>query len=116
MARQGAVIDTGLEALRLAYERTALAWTRTALSLIGFGFGIDKLFEGVAHGPATFWLRPQTIGITMIACGLFALVLFTVEVRQFHKSYPDMPRSMAAFTAIMAAVVGALALAAVIFT
>jgi putative membrane protein len=110
------IIDTGLEALRLAYERTALAWTRTALSLIGFGFGIDKLFESISHGPATFWLRPQTIGITMIACGLFAVVLFTVEVRQFHKSHPDMPRSMAAFTAIMAAVVGVLALAAAIFT
>ena len=109
-------LDPGLEALRLAYERTALAWMRTALSLIGFGFGIDKFFEGVAHGPATFWLRPQTIGITMIAFGLLALLLFTVELRQFHKRYPEMPRSTAGLTAFMVAVVGLMALGAAIFT
>jgi putative membrane protein len=30
---------------RLAAGRTLMAWIRTALSLIGFGFGIGKVYE-----------------------------------------------------------------------
>ena len=30
---------------RLAADRTLMAWIRTALSLIGFGFGIGKVYE-----------------------------------------------------------------------
>ena len=32
---------------RNAAERTLMAWTRTALSLIGFGFGIDKITQAI---------------------------------------------------------------------
>ena len=32
---------------RAAADRTLLAWIRTALSLIGFGFGIDRIVNVV---------------------------------------------------------------------
>lgn len=106
--------DPGLEALRLAYERTALAWVRTALSLIGFGFTIDKLFEAQPrHAGVGRNIEPQVIGITMIAFGLIALLLFVIELRRFHKQYPQMPRSIAG---VVAALIGVLGIMALIFS
>lgn len=100
-----------LDNLRLAYERTALAWMRTSLALIGFGFTIDKFFEGVASRVrGAVVLSPHFIGTTMIAFGLIALVLFAIELRQFRKRYPAVPRSMAGFVGAMMAVLGGLAL------
>jgi uncharacterized membrane protein YidH (DUF202 family) len=106
--------DPGLEGLRLAYERTTLAWVRTAMALIGFGFTIDKLFEAQLRKSAGGgFFQPQVIGITMIAFGLIALLLFVVELRQFHKRYPQMPRSKAGFVAALIAILG---ITALIFT
>ncbi|MBV8344466.1 MAG: DUF202 domain-containing protein [Candidatus Eremiobacteraeota bacterium] len=107
------ISDDSLDNLRLAYERTALAWMRTSLALIGFGFAIDKFFEGRgSRAGGAFVLSPRFVGITMIAFGLIALVLFTIELRQFRKRYPAVPRSMAGFVAAMMAVLGILALLA----
>jgi putative membrane protein len=105
--------DPTLDNLRLAYERTTLAWTRTALSLIGFGFSIDKLFEAVK---TPFPLGPRAIGVTMIAFGLLALILFVIEVRKFHERYPTMPRSIANFLAAMIGLLGLMALATALFS
>jgi putative membrane protein len=105
--------DPNLDNLRLAYERTALAWTRTALSLIGFGFSIDKLFEAVK---TPFPIGPRAIGITMIAFGLLALLLFVIEVRKFHNRYAQMPRSIANVLAAMIGLLGLMALSAALFS
>jgi putative membrane protein len=111
------VTDETLDNLRLAYERTALAWMRTSLALIGFGFTIDKFFEGLAgRKAAAFVLSPHFIGTVMIVFGLIALVLFGVELREFRKRYPAVPRSMAGFVAAMIAVLGVLALLAALLT
>ena len=93
-------LDPTADNLRLAYERTTLSWTRTALSFIGFGFTIDKFLENKGGRP---------IGITMIAIGLLSLLLFVVELRQFHKAHPEMPRSLAGFVAGMMGILGIVA-------
>jgi putative membrane protein len=106
--------DLALDNLRLAYERTTLAWVRTSLGFIGFGFTIDKLFEAQARqAGGNAFLAPHAIGVAMIAFGLFALLLFVIELRQFRKRYPQLPGSMAGFVAAMIAILG---IAALIFS
>jgi putative membrane protein len=64
---------------RLALERTMMAWLRTAVSLIGFGFAIVQFFERMQQMPG---VRPaehphaaQYLGLALISCGILALVI-----------------------------------------
>ncbi len=64
---------------RLALERTMMAWLRTAVSLIGFGFAIVQFFEHMQRMPG---VRPaehphaaQYMGLALISCGVLALVI-----------------------------------------
>jgi putative membrane protein len=68
---------------RLSVERTMMSWVRTAVSLIGFGFTIVQFFDrmqelpGVA--PARFPDAPRYLGLTLILCGILALVVSVWE-------------------------------------
>ena len=74
--------STGLafERTRLAYDRTLQAWLRTAVSLISFGFSINKFFE-VERTPDRF-LAPYGISFMMVGIGLISLFLATLEYRR----------------------------------
>lgn len=66
----------------LALDRTLLAWIRTALTLIGFGFTLakfvhDLLEKGVLHGVPPYY--PRTVGFALMVLGLFTLVGGAVE-------------------------------------
>jgi putative membrane protein len=107
----GNAIDAATDNVRLAYERTTLSWVRTSLTLISFGFTIDKFFEGRAPKTGLRGLvSPQAVGVTMIAFGLIALFLFLFELRRFHGRHPEAPRSTAGYVAGMIAVLGIMAL------
>ena len=55
-----------------------MAWIRTALSMIGFGFTIYKFFqylpEEIAAGNIRRPNAPRNLGLTLIALGTLALV------------------------------------------
>ncbi|MCU0230249.1 MAG: DUF202 domain-containing protein [Acidobacteria bacterium] len=70
---------------RLALERTMMAWARTAVSLIGFGFAIvqflDRLHEMPGVAPARFPDAPRYLGLAMIGCGVVGLM---VALWEYH--------------------------------
>ena len=100
----------------LAHERTLMAWVRTALALISFGFTIAKVFEYLREkeGPRATLLGPRVVGIIMIAMGLVALALATMQHRRaskiLHEHCPDLPPSLTGVFAAFIALLGILAL------
>lgn len=62
---------------RAAEERTLMAWIRTALSLIGFGFGIERIVTVIeeALGNAINHVRlSRILGLSFVALGTFAML------------------------------------------
>jgi putative membrane protein len=70
---------------RLSVERTMMSWVRTATALIGFGFTIVQFFDrmqqmpGVA--PAHFPEAPRYLGLSLIFCGVIALM---IAIWEYH--------------------------------
>jgi putative membrane protein len=106
----------------MAAERTLMAWIRTSLSMIGFGFTLAKLFQALAEknvlirGPAGNVWTAEGVGITLIALGVFSLIMAILDHRRQMKLLrggglaPKFSLSMAVASAL--AILGAMALAA----
>ena len=82
----GAVTSDDLARQRtlFAADRTLMAWTRTTLSMISFGFTIYKFLEAVKnpevvgiHDPS----GPRNLGLTLISLGIVSLGLACLEYR-----------------------------------
>jgi putative membrane protein len=106
---------------RAAAERTMMAWIRTCLSLISFGFGLDKIigainrsrFGGSDH--ASLSVRLVAIGFVLI--GILAMAAATRQhlrtlklIRRDDFVYVDQ-RSITVFTAVALTVIGIVAFA-----
>lgn len=78
---------------RAAAERTLMAWIRTSLSLISFGFGIDQVVAAIERGQPQdgSGLRlSRLVGMMFIALGTLALGAAILEHRQeLHKIQRD---------------------------
>jgi len=64
---------------RLSVERTMMAWVRTAVALIGFGFTIVQFFDRMDQTPginsAHYPDAPWYLGLALIFTGIMALVV-----------------------------------------
>ncbi len=112
-----------LERTYLAHERTLMAWTRTATSLITFGFTLYKFFEYLhergeaAKSSQAFGAR--TFGLIMIGIGVLTLVIASVQhhlqMRQLRAHYPNAPFSLSLLLACLIACLGILGFISGIF-
>lgn len=108
-----------IERTRVAYDRTMMAWIRTATSLITFGFTIYKYFQIQRVAPPSERLiGPREFSLILITLGLLSLALavwhHTQGVLRLRALYPETPRSLAGWLAASVALLGLLALIAVI--
>jgi putative membrane protein len=104
----------------LSHERTLMAWTRTAASLISFGFTIYKFFEGaVDPNRPHHVLGYRTFAGAMISTGIISLLLATLQHRRdtkrLEREFHLKPRYLATLTAGLIGLLGFFGLASVFF-
>jgi putative membrane protein len=110
---------------RDAAERTLMAWIRTCLSLISFGFGLDKIIAAIDRATATGEVQVQR-GVQLVAgafviTGILAMAGATIQYRRELRRlqhndyvYRDKPQ-LAAATAVLITLIGVVALLLVAF-
>jgi len=107
-----------LERVRLAYERTLVAWLRMALLLIAIGFTVYKAFQYGAPAAGSEDLGPREFGMLMIGSGLATLVLGLLDqrrnLRRLRQQYGPMPYSSAGIAAGLIGLLGVVGLLAAI--
>ena len=113
------------ERSRQASDRTLMAWVRTSLSLIGFGFGIasfrDILLEaGMVRGPMGHFSIALIFGLSFIGLGVMGLLAATMQhwrilqhLKQDDFSYTGF-RPLAFIMAILLMLIGLFAFIAVL--
>ena len=75
-----------------AAERTLLAWQRSAIALMGFGFVVERFglfLQLVAHQPAPSAQRSFSLAIGVVLLMLGAAVAL-ISARQFHRVAKDL--------------------------
>ena len=104
---------------RAAAERTTLAWIRTALALISFGFGLDKIISAIRDAGGDGHTS-QDVGVQLMSMGFIGIGIFTllIAMRQHKRElirlrsdpylYQDEP-SLSIATATAVLVIGVLA-------
>lgn len=74
---------------RAAADRTLMAWIRTSIAMIGFGFGVGKLSDVLENKDATMPDGPINSGIVFgeafIALGILSLLAAVVQYGRILK-------------------------------
>ena len=89
---------------RLGLERTFMAWIRTAVSLIGFGFTIVQFFQRLqgmepSNGRTMRAETPRDLGLALIATGVGALLISALQYRRMIRYLGSPPYKAIAFEA-----------------
>ena len=110
---------------RAAAERTLMAWIRTALSLISFGFGVDKIIGAINRTRLGEAAQADTsvrlMAIAFILTGIGALAVATVQhkrilrrLRRDDFTY-EQGTSLGIGTAVALMAIGSICLAILIY-
>lgn len=108
---------------RAAYDRTLMAWIRTAISLIGFGFAIAKSYEYVErdlletsgrlldtlHAPLWFGMSFILLGMMCILGGVIQYTKVVKQIQSDRFSYSE-SKPLAKIVALLLLIIGIFAL------
>jgi putative membrane protein len=113
--------DLAFERTVLAENRTLMAWIRTAISLISFGFTIYKIFQETGKSPeaAQRLLTPRAVGMLMIALALLGLFWgireYDAVIKKLKKSNPGIEQSKTLWLAVLVFLFGLMLFLGVLF-
>ena len=128
MSQELTTADTGTELARernrAAADRTLMAWIRTSLALIAFGFSIGKVYDYLERVNPDRVLDPldsaEIFGEAFIGLGVFGLIAAIVQYRRILKQiergefvYTE-PLPLAMITAIILLLIGVFGFVAVL--
>ena len=120
-----AATELAQERTRQAADRTLMAWVRTSLSLIGFGFGIAKyrdilLKAGFIQRPPEEFNTTLIFGLSFISLGVFGLLAAVLQHWRILEAIKKDPlafpvfKPLSMFMAIILLLIGAFAFVAVL--
>ena len=116
--------DLGYQRTRLAADRTLMAWIRTSVSMISFGFTIYKFFMYLRESEVLVGTLPmhgpRNLGLLLVGLGTLLLAMAIVEYllyqrwlsREMHVKFP---LSTALLAAVLISLIGILALANLLY-
>ena len=108
-----------IDRTRLAAERNLMAWVRTALSMITFGFTLYKVLQAIQAQSTVPVLHPRNAGLTLIGIGTFALIAASIQhwkyVRKLSTVQPHSPWDLALIIACLLALLGFLMFGGILF-
>ncbi len=83
-------VDLGYERTRLAADRTLMAWIRTSVSMISFGFSIYKFFQYLLEsdlaGGRLQHYAPRNFGVALVSLGMVLLAMAIAEYLLFQRN------------------------------
>jgi putative membrane protein len=111
-----------IDRTRLASERTLMAWVRTALSMITFGFTIYKFLQFIQEQSKVSLPRPhapRNLALALIGIGTFVLIVAGIQhwkyVRKLRVVQPNKAWDLALIVASLLALLGLLMFGSIVF-
>jgi putative membrane protein len=99
-----------------------MAWLRTALSMISFGFTIYKFLQVIQEqgkAPGVHPQAPRFLGLTLVGIGTFALIVACVQhwkyIATMSPDHPHSPWDLAFIVSCLIAFLGLLVFGSMVF-
>jgi putative membrane protein len=109
---------------RAAADRTLMAWIRTALAMIGFGFGVGKLYDALEKANPDQVTDPihsaYIVGEALIALGVLGLFAAVIQHWQILKKIKNEqfiyrpPRALPMIVATLLLLIGVFAFVSIL--
>jgi len=112
-----------MDRTRLAAERSLMAWVRTALSMIAFGFTLYKFLQAL-HAQSLVPIprpnSPRNVGLLLVGIGTFAVAVAVIQhwkyARKLSPGQIGRRWDLGVIVAILIGILGILIFVSIVYT